>query len=163
MGRDTGAIVPDPVGPGTLGPGQGNPVGAVNGAAYAAEVSTRANRTVGDDLTPDERELLRRLSAGSGEQSALLREQLTVATWGGYEHASCECFLLHLAPDVPLPRVEHDGGPFAVLEVADGTVPLGMLELWVVDGLAHSVTYMPFGGDHARLPTPQACALEPVE
>jgi len=28
-----------------------------------------------------------------------------------------------------------------------------MLELWVLDGLLHSVTYMPFGEDYVELPT----------
>ena len=28
----------------------------------------------------------------------------------------------------------------------------GHLELWVVDGLLHSVSYMPFADDHCTLP-----------
>lgn len=111
------------------------------------------DRLVGGAFSPAEGELLDLLCSGNDSQSVLAREQRATATWGGYEHDGCECFLISVTTREGSPVIEHDGGPFSMAEVSDGTETLGLLELWVVGGLLHSVNYMPFGEDHVALPT----------
>lgn len=111
----------------------------------------RTDRTVGESLTGSERELLEFLCSGDDEQSERARIQLRSARWGGYEHDGCECFLVRCSRDEST-LVHHDGGPFSVAEVRDGEETVGHLEMWVVDGLLHSVTYMPFADHHDALP-----------
>lgn len=111
------------------------------------------DRLVGGAFSPAEGELLDLLCSGKDSQSSLAREQRVTATWGGYEHEGCGCFLISVTTREGNPLIVHDGGPFSMAEVSDGMETLGMLELWVVDGLLHSVNYMPFGDDHVALPT----------
>ena len=117
-------------------------------------MATREHRTVGDDLSPAEREILALLCSGEDAQSARAREQLQAARWAGYAHEDCECFLITVAEQNGRPVIGHDGGPFSMLEVSAGHEALGLMELWVVGGYLHSVDYTPFGDDHDHLPTP---------
>lgn len=110
-------------------------------------------RLAGEAFRPLEAALLDILCSGTDTASSIARAQRTTATWGGYEHNDCECFLIAAPADAGLP-IEHDDGPFAMAEVADGAETLGLLELWVVDGRLHSVNYMPFGDEHVALPAP---------
>ncbi|WDH79724.1 hypothetical protein PTQ19_04580 [Microbacterium esteraromaticum] len=110
-------------------------------------------RPVGTHLTRTERQLMELLCSGTDAQSAIAREQLMQAQWGGYPHAECECFLLTFAGRAGLAPIDHDGGPFAMVEVSAHGETLGFIELWVVDGYLHSVDYMPFGDDHVQIPT----------
>lgn len=112
------------------------------------------NRRIGEALTPLENALLDILCSGVDSGSSIARMQRAIATWGGYEHDGCDCFLISIASTNEIPSIEHEGGPFAVAEVSDGMETLGLLELWVVDGLLHSVNYMPFGDEHVTLPVP---------
>lgn len=115
--------------------------------------SSRQVRRVGESFNADEASLLEILCGGDDSQSAIAREQRAIATWNGYAHDDCECFLIRTASTEGVPLIEHDGGPFAMAEVSDRTETLGLLELWVVDGMLHSVDYMPFGYDHVALPS----------
>lgn len=121
------------------------------------------DRLVGDDLTPHENAILDLLCSGDDAPSASVRAQRATATWGGHEHEDCECFLILVDADGPHPCIAHDGGPFSMAEVSDGVETLGLLELWVVDGHLHSVNYMPFGGDHVALPSPDDFRITVIE
>jgi len=112
-------------------------------------------RAVGEALRREERELLDLLCAGGGPAAAVARAQLASARWGGYEHGTCGCFLVRC--EASLLRIPHDGGPFSTAEVFAGDAAVGILELWVVDGRLHSVTYMPFGDDHVDMPSAAQC------
>ncbi len=117
-------------------------------------MTEQRQRLEGAAFSSTERTLLSILCSGMNPDSVIARAQLTSASWGGYEHADCECFLISVAPANGMPAIEHDGGPLSLAEVAREEITLGLLELWVVDGLLHSVNYMPFGEDHDVLPSP---------
>lgn len=117
-------------------------------------MSAENYRSIGEAFSPLENALLDILCSGEDAASSIARAQRATATWGGYEHDGCECFLIAVAPTDGSAAIEHDGGPFALAEVSDGAETLGLLELWVVDGRLHSVNYMPFGDDHIALPSP---------
>lgn len=121
------------------------------------------HRLVGESFSPLEGELLDLLCSGEDAASSIARAQRATARWGGYEHAGCECFLISTTSGDGTPPIDHDGGPFAMAEVADGTSALGFLELWVVDGYLHSVNFMPFGDDHVGLPTPDSCTITLID
>ncbi|GAA1993985.1 hypothetical protein GCM10009718_34730 [Isoptericola halotolerans] len=107
-----------------------------------------APRRPGAPLTPHETALLERICAGTWRGAAEARAQLAHARWGGKDHEGDACFVLDVPTEVGLPRIPpHDGGPIAELEVADGETPLGMLELWVEDGVLHSLDYSTYGDD----------------
>lgn len=112
------------------------------------------DRHVGEALSAQEGELLDLLCSGEDPESAIARTQRAAATWGGYEHEGCECFLILCSSKGGVPPIDHDGGPFSMAEVSDGKETFGLLELWVVDGRLHSINYMPFGDAHVALPTP---------
>lgn len=116
-------------------------------------------RSVGDALTPQERGLLDLLCSGEGPAATAARHQLRTAVWGGYEHQGCECFRLLNVGDDGAPHIPHEGGPFSVVEVSSGDQTQGFLELWVVDGVLHSVTYIPLEDDHHALPTSESFDL----
>lgn len=118
------------------------------------DTGTRSERVIGEALSPLESRLLDLLCGGDDPASAAARAQRATVTWGGYQHDDCQCFLLCTDPSGELPPIEHEGGPFALAEVSDGTDALGLLELWVVDGLLHSVDYAPFGDGHDAMPSP---------
>ncbi len=115
-------------------------------------MSAENYRSIGEAFSPLENALLDILCSGEDAASSIARAQRATATWVGYGHDGCECFLIAVAPTST--AIEHDGGPFALAEVSDGAETLGLLELWVVDGRLHSVNYMPFGDDHIALPPP---------
>ena len=117
-------------------------------------MSAQNYRRIGEAFSLLENALLDILCSGADTGSSNTRAQRATATWGGYEHDGCECFLISVAPADGVPPIEHDGGPIAMAEVADGAETLGLLELWVVDGRLHSVNYMPFGDEHVALPSP---------
>lgn len=121
-------------------------------------MSSRRDR-VGDAFRPAELELLTLLCSGDDASSARARDQLSAASWGGYEHDDCDCFLVRVDPRSDPALIEHDGGPLSTVEVSASGETLGFVELWAVDGYLHSVTYMPFGDDHDRLPTAAECAV----
>lgn len=50
----------------------------------------RPPRTPGEELRPTELELLVLLCSGTDAESALARQQLEYARWGGYEFEDCE-------------------------------------------------------------------------
>ncbi|WP_417372898.1 hypothetical protein [Glutamicibacter protophormiae] len=120
-------------------------------------------RLAGDEFTPTEKQLLDRLCSGLGPESFSARRQLQTARWGGYEYEGCKCFLIQIPASSTAPLINHDGGPFTMLEVSADSESFGMLELWVLDGLLHSVTYMPFGEDHVELPTAAEFELTLIE
>lgn len=122
----------------------------------------RQDRTVGERLSASERDLLTQLCSGDDTRSATARDQLRVTRWGGYAYDDCECILLTVDRHVACPVIDHDGGPFAMVEVSSAGECHGLVELWVVDGYLHSVDYMPFGLDHAGLPTHDEYDLELV-
>ncbi|MGP7960446.1 hypothetical protein ACTVCO_06500 [Sanguibacter sp. A247] len=126
-------------------------------------MSTETHRSIGEALSPLENTLLDILCSGEDAASSIARAQRATATWGGYEHEGCECFLVAVAPAEGSAAIEHDGGPFALAEVSDGAEALGLLELWVVDGRLHSVNYMPFGNDHSALPAPDDYAITLID
>ena len=108
-------------------------------------------RTVGCAFSGKEQAILDLLCSGDHPYRGLAREQLRVASWGGYEFDDCDCFLVSV-PKLPRAyRIRHGGGPFSVLEVSRDGEALGHLELWVVDGYLHSADYIPFD-DHELLP-----------
>lgn len=117
-------------------------------------MSAQNYRRIGEAFSLLENALLDILCGGADTGSSNARAQRATATWGGYENDRCECFLISVAPADGAPAIQHDGGPFAMAEVTDGTETLGLLELWVVDGRLHSVNYMPFGDEHVALPSP---------
>ncbi len=117
-------------------------------------MTTRPRRIIGDTFSPKESALLDILCGGTDAESEVARAQRATAARGGYELDECECFLISVGNVNKPPTIEHAGGPFAMAEVADGDQSLGLLELWVVDGLLHSVSYMPFGDGHSALPSP---------
>lgn len=130
---------------------------------YAVPMPAFEARVAGDDFTPAERQLLDLLCSGRGPQSVVARRQLRMARWGGYEYEDCKCFLIQNPLSSTASPIEHDGGPFTMIEVSAGSEFLGLLELWVVEGYLHSVTYMPFGGDHVELPTVSEFELNFIE
>lgn len=126
-------------------------------------MSALNNRRIGEAFSPLENVLLDILCSGAAIESLNARAQRATATWGGYEHDGCECFLISVAPADGAPTIEHDGGPFTLAEVADGAETLGLLELWVVDGRLHSVNYMPFGDGHVALPAPDEYTITLID
>ena len=81
------------------------------------------------------------------------REQAAQARWGGLGFGECECFLIDVPEDLNLSRIpSRSGGPFATLDVTDGETALGHLNLWIADGVLHSVDYMTFDAPDERLP-----------
>lgn len=117
-------------------------------------MAEQRQRLKGEAFSSTERALLSILCSGTNPDSEIARTQLAAASWGGCEHADCECFLISVARADGMPIIEHDGGPLSLAEVARDEITLGLLELWVVDGLLHSVNYMPFGEEHVELPSP---------
>lgn len=110
-------------------------------------------RMPGDPLSPHERALLEILCSGKWPGTTEAREQAAHARWGGREFDECECFLVDIPGHLNLPRIpKRSGGPFATVDVHDGDVALGHLNLWAVDGLLHSVDYMTFDVPDERLP-----------
>src|SRR4051812_34056605 len=110
-------------------------------------------RVPGDPLSPHERALLAVLCSGTWHGTREARQQLVHARWGGLEFDGCECFLVEVPADLALPRIpKHSGGPFATVDVSDGNTALGHLNLWVEDGLLHSVDYMTFDAPDEHLP-----------
>lgn len=126
-------------------------------------MAQQADRTVGGAFTARERELLDLLCAGDAPQHDLARAQLRDARWGGYELDACECFLIAVDAAGGSTRIRHGGGPFASLVVSRAGEAVGLLDLWVVDGVLHSVNFMPYGDDHDELPDPHTCVLTPVD
>lgn len=126
-------------------------------------MNTRQDRTAGEALSPTEHEILALLCSGNDPQSATAREQLSAARWGSYPYEDCECLLLSIENPDALPLIDHDGGPFSMVEVCQDNQGLGFLELWVVDGYLHSIDYMPFKDDHIRLPASDEYNLELLE
>jgi len=115
----------------------------------------RSDRAVGDDFLPAERQLLELLCSGPAATSERARAHLASAAWGGYAFDDCQCFLIRADIDGDAPLIRHGGGPLAEADVEDESGSVGMLELWVVDGLLHSVDFIPWGDDHAELPDPE--------
>jgi len=126
-------------------------------------MTPKNTRVAGGSFTPLENRLLAILCSGTGTASSIARSQLTEATWGGYEHDDCACFLISVTPAANAQGIMHDGGPFSFAEVSDGETTLGLLELWVVDERLHSVNYMPFGDDHVELPSPENYTITLIE
>lgn len=136
-------------------------------------MSIKQDRVPGTALTSLEKDLLVRLCSGDWKGSREAAQQAQVAQWGGREFTECECFLISvprdatvsdgtlsggsvLGLDVPggsLPLVpKHSGGPFSSIEVFDGGECIGHLNLWVEDGLLHSLDFMTFGEPDEVLP-----------
>lgn len=126
-------------------------------------MTPKNTRVAGESFTPLENTLLAILCSGTDTASSIARSQLTEATWGGYEHDSCDCFLISVTPAANAQGIMHDGGPFSVAEVSNGETTHGLLELWVVDERLHSVNYMPFGDDHVELPSPEDYTITLIE
>lgn len=120
---------------------------------------TRRERQIGEAFTPTEQTLLELLCTGEGPRFVHAREQLAFASWGGYEYQECECFAIRLDPRHRPSPIEHDGGPFSSLDVVREGEGLGTVDLWVVDGVLHSVDYMPFVDDHTEFPDPALCSV----
>ncbi|GEM_PF-2030023 len=131
-------------------------------------MSIKQDRVPGTALTSLEKDLLVRLCSGDWKGSREAAQQVHVAQWGGREFTECECFLISVprdatvadgtAPDgtvadatVPLVP-KHSGGPFSSIEVFDGDECIGHLNLWVEDGLLHSLDFMTFGEPDEVLP-----------
>lgn len=125
----------------------------------------RTERVPGGPLTSHEKALLERLCAGEWKGSVEAREQLVHARWGGYSVGDCECFLVDVPQDIGLPLVpKFSGGPFALASVECKDGESGLLELWVVNGLLHSVDYMPLdGNDGEMLPALEHLVGEPFK
>ena len=123
-------------------------------------MTRRSERRLGDAFTAVERRLLDLLLAGDDADAA--RAQLESASWGGYGFDDCDCFLIRV-DHVRAARFRHDGGPFISADVEQDDESIGMLELWVVDGLLHSVDFMPWGDNHRELPAPERHRITVVE
>ena len=112
-----------------------------------------SRRAPGDPLSLHERALLELLCSGTWHGTVEARQQLAHARWGGLQFDDCECFLVEVPEHLDLPRIpKRSGGPFATVEVPDEETALGHLNLWVVDGLLHSVDYMTFDAPDEKLP-----------
>lgn len=85
------------------------------------------------------------LCSGDWQVTREIRQQAAHAQWGGWKFDECGCSLA-VAPDDPnLARIPpRSGGPFATLEVIDGDIIPGDLNLWEGNGVIDPVDYMPF-------------------
>lgn len=126
-------------------------------------MTRRSDRLIGDEFLPAERRLLDLLCAGTDPACACARTQLESASWGGYGFDDCECFMIRIGSDSSAPRIRHGGGPLVSADVEDDDGSIGMLELWVVDGLLHSVDFMPWGDDHTDMPGPDQYRITVVD
>ncbi|MGP5229207.1 hypothetical protein [Arthrobacter rhombi] len=118
-------------------------------------------RAVGSAFSAKEKTVLDLLCSGDHPYRELAREQLRVASWGGYQLDECDCFLISVPKLPKAARIRHGGGPFSTLDVSRAGEGLGQLDLWVVDGYLHSVDYMTYD-DHEMLPDLEDETLEPL-
>lgn len=110
-------------------------------------------RVPGDPFNAHERQLLDLLCSIDADGADIARAQAAGARWGGRQLASCECFLIWVPDHGETARIpQPSGGPYASVVVSAGEDSLGTLDLWVVDGMLHSIDYMPFGEGGERLP-----------
>lgn len=118
-------------------------------------------RAVGSAFSAKEKALLDLLCSGDHPYRELARDQLRVASWGGYQLDECDCFLISVPRLPKTARIRHGGGPFSVADVSRAGEDLGQLDLWVVDGYLHSVDYMTYD-DHELMPDLGADTIEPL-
>lgn len=111
---------------------------------------------------PNELALLERLCSGDWVGCQQAREQVGAARWAGFGYDGCECFLIEVADADNQPVIPGNvGGPFSSVEVFNGDECVGHLNLWVVDGLLHSVDFMPFDLPDTALPPLASLAAHP--
>ncbi|MFJ2619791.1 hypothetical protein [Glutamicibacter sp. NPDC087344] len=125
-------------------------------------VDSNNRRMIGSRLTPNEILLLERLSSGDWAGSRQAPQQAAYDSWGGLQFEDCEDFLIDIPEHLNLDKIPSlPGGPFSILEVFEEKLFLGHLELWVLDGVLHSVDYITFGAPDRILPEVHQLASSP--